>query len=131
VIEMSLYQRIKYIADKKGIQYKDIATELNVSQNTVTNWFKGQNSMKAELIPIIAKYLRVSIDQLFQEVEMPLSKTYAENDKINEANEPCANCAAMQAKIDKLNEDLIESQKETIAALRGEAKKEMPLNHTA
>lgn len=45
----------------------------------------------------------------------------------NVANEPCANCAVMQAKIDKLSEDLIESQKETIAALKGEHKKEKPL----
>jgi len=39
-------------------------------------------------------------------------------------DKPCPDCAVLQNKINKLNEDLIESQKETIAALRGEHKKE-------
>lgn len=118
---MSIYQRIKEIADAKGIQYKDIAIELNVSQNTVTNWFKGQNSMKAELIPVIAKYLRVSIDQLFQEVGTPFRKNLVVEEKMKAVEEPvaCYNCGILQKKIDQLNKDLIESQKETIAALRG------------
>lgn len=94
-----LYQNIKKLADNRKIQYKDIAETLGVSQNTVTNWFKGQNSMKAEFIPTIAKLLRVSIEELFrEEKEQPPLKVLKTEEVINVVEEPpqgwiCPVCA--------------------------------------
>ena len=64
---MSIYKIIKQIAEKKGIQQKDIAAILDVRPNTVNNWFQGNTSMKAELVPEIARILGVSIEELYKE----------------------------------------------------------------
>lgn len=102
-----MYKRIKEIAEKKRIQQKEIAEALNVGVNTVNNWFQENTSMKAEQIPLIAKVLRVSIEQIFQKVGTPLQKNLIAEEVMNVANEPCANCAAMQAEINKWKDKYI------------------------
>lgn len=105
---VDLYQNIKKLADNRKIQYKDIAETLGVSQNTVTNWFKGQNSMKAEFIPVIAKLLRVSIDQLFQEVVTPLKNIDQTPElKLDAAEDGCAMCKVKDAEINKWKDKYI------------------------
>lgn len=67
-------------------------------------------------------------DMLVQEADNKAG--YPDNDIQNHVNEPCPNCAAMQAEINRLNNKLIESKEETISALKGD-KKEVKSKNSA
>ncbi|MFV0521771.1 MAG: helix-turn-helix transcriptional regulator [Mangrovibacterium sp.] len=64
-IAESISLNIKYIANRKNIQQKDIAQALKATTNTVNNWFNGSTTPKADLMPDIAGLLRVPVQVLF------------------------------------------------------------------
>lgn len=103
-----MYKRIKEIAEKKRIQQKEIAEALNVGVNTVNNWFQENTSMKAEQIPLIAKVLRVRIDQLFQEVGTPLKDNYQITEiKLDTVEDGCQKCREKDVEINKWKDKYI------------------------
>jgi len=62
---MEIYLNIRNIAKKKNIQQKALAASLNVTVQTMTNYFNGRTKITADQIPMFAKLLRVDIEDLF------------------------------------------------------------------
>jgi hypothetical protein len=59
-------------------------------------------------------------------------KKYAEYEKQNRVEEPCPNCARLQAKVNELNDELQKSKDKYIYLLEnGQPKKENPSSRTA
>ena len=58
-------ENIKRVSMLKGIKQIQIAEYLNVSQGTVSNWFKGLNSIDIEHLADLCSFLNVSLDQIF------------------------------------------------------------------
>lgn len=56
---------IKRVCASRGVHQVDIARHLKVSQGTVSNWFKGTNSIDIENLAELCRYLGVSLDQVF------------------------------------------------------------------
>lgn len=56
--------RVKDVADRKGITYGDIAKQMNVSRQSVTNWTTGQRKMKLDDLQEIAHILKCEIAEL-------------------------------------------------------------------
>lgn len=57
-------ENIKKICSLKGIRQVDISERMGVSQGTVSNWFKGTNSIDIENIAKLCAVLGVSLDQI-------------------------------------------------------------------
>jgi len=53
----------KTLSDLSISRYK-LAKDLNISQQTVANWYHGENEPKATQIAILCNYLDVSADYL-------------------------------------------------------------------
>lgn len=98
----AIYQTIKHLAEKKKIQQKEIAEALNVGTNTVNNWFQGKTSMKAEQIPLIAKCLRVSISELFNENTVSLEEKAKREEALHIVGEDyiCPNCYKFKSEVE-------------------------------
>ena len=58
-------ENIKKVCSLKGIRQVDIAERMGVSQGTVSNWFKGTNSIDIENLAELCSFLGVSVDQIF------------------------------------------------------------------
>ena len=58
-------ENIKKVCSLKGIRQVDIAERMGVSQGTVSNWFKGTNSIDIENLAELCSFLGVSLDQIF------------------------------------------------------------------
>lgn len=58
-------ENIKKICILKGIRQVDIAEHMGVSQGTVSNWFKGTNSIDIENLAKLCLFLGVSLDQVY------------------------------------------------------------------
>lgn len=56
--------RVKDVADRKGITYGDIAKQMNVSRQSVTNWTTGQRKMKLDDLQEIARILKCETAEL-------------------------------------------------------------------
>ena len=62
---MSLLRLKEIIKSKKDYSGKDLAEDLSVSVNTVSNWSKGHNTPSGEDLLRIAKALEVDVRDLF------------------------------------------------------------------
>lgn len=58
-------ENIRKVCALKGIRQVDIAERMKVSQGTVSNWFKGTNSIDIENLAELCQFLGVSLDQIF------------------------------------------------------------------
>ena len=74
-IDMTTFERIKFLADKQGKNLKTVATELGFSENAIYKW-KTQ-SPTSENLSKVADYFDVSVDSLLGRKE---KTTYAETD---------------------------------------------------
>lgn len=64
-IRKTIGENIKKICSLKGIRQVDISEHMGVSQGTVSNWFKGTNSIDIENLAELCSFLGVSLDQIF------------------------------------------------------------------
>ena len=64
-IRKSVGENIKKVCQLKGIRQVDISEHMKVSQGTVSNWFKGTNSIDIENLAELCSFLGVSLDQIF------------------------------------------------------------------
>lgn len=62
--EKSIGEKIKELREEKGIQAKDIADYLGVTQSAMSNYEKGKRSIDTDTLVKIAKYLNVTTDFL-------------------------------------------------------------------
>lgn len=58
-------ENIRKVCALKGLRQVDIAEHMKVSQGTVSNWFKGTNSIDIENLAELCQFLGVSLDQIF------------------------------------------------------------------
>lgn len=59
--------RLKDLRKAIGITQAELALELGVQQNTVSQWENGERAMKADTLPKLAQILGCTIDALFAE----------------------------------------------------------------
>lgn len=64
-IRKTIAENIRKICSLKGIRQVEIAEAMGVSQGTVSNWFKGTNSIDIENLASLCDYLGVSLDQIY------------------------------------------------------------------
>lgn len=64
-IRKTVGENIKKVCALKGIRQVDISEHMGVSQGTVSNWFKGVNSIDIENLAELCAFLGVSLDQIF------------------------------------------------------------------
>lgn len=65
------FKNLRAIREDKDIKQKDIASYLNVSQNTYSQYETGVISLTAELLIKLADYYKVSIDYLLDRTNNP------------------------------------------------------------
>lgn len=58
---MTIIERIVELLEKKGMSITSFSKQLNLRQSTVSNWKNRNSNPPAELLPIIAKVLDVSV----------------------------------------------------------------------
>jgi len=64
-IRKTIGENIKKVCALKGIRQVEIADNLGVSPGTVSNWFKGTNSIDIENLAQLCEFLGVSLDQIY------------------------------------------------------------------
>lgn len=106
---MNIHLRIKEIAEKKNITQDEIGLALGVTGKTAHNYLNGHTKISIEQLSVISKTLRVSIDQIFQEVGAPLQKHLLVEEKLNAVEEPgiCFKCLEKEAEINKWKDKYI------------------------
>lgn len=57
--------RLKELRKKNGLSQAEFAKQINVAQNTVSNWENGNRSIDSEKAITIAEFFGVTIDYLF------------------------------------------------------------------
>lgn len=80
-IRKTIGANIKRVCRLKGIRQVDVSEYMGVSQGTVSNWFKGINSIDIENLAKLCLYLGVSLDQIFGIVPMSPETVISEEEK--------------------------------------------------
>ena len=62
---LNIGKRIKALRKNKNITQNELAEVLNVSLQSVSKWETGNSIPDVELLPIIARYLGITMDELF------------------------------------------------------------------
>ena len=65
------FKNLRSIREDKDIRQKDIASYLNVSQNTYSQYETGVISLTAEVLIKLARFYNVSIDYLLDQTDNP------------------------------------------------------------
>ena len=65
------FKNLRAIREDRDIKQKDIASYLNVSQNTYSQYETGVISLTAEVLVKLADYYCVSIDYLLDRTDNP------------------------------------------------------------
>ncbi len=66
-----LFKNLRGIREDKDIKQKDVASYLNVSQNTYSQYETGVISLTAEVLIKLSDYYGVSIDYLLDRTNNP------------------------------------------------------------
>lgn len=64
-IRKTIGENIKKVCALKGIRQVEISEHMGVSQGTVSNWFKGTNSIDIENLAELCAFIGVSLDQIY------------------------------------------------------------------
>lgn len=75
-------ENIKKVCALKGIRQVEISEKLGVSQGTVSNWFKGTNSIDIENLAALCEFLGVSLDQIYGVVPMDSSVILSQDELV-------------------------------------------------
>lgn len=63
--------RVKDVSDRKGVTYTEIAKQMSISRQSLTNWTTGQRKMKLDDLQEIANILKCEITEL-----LPVGKDF-------------------------------------------------------
>ena len=76
--------RLKELRREKGISQKELATIMNVAQNTISNWENENRGIDSKTLAILADLLNVSVDYLLgipsSDITVAEPKNHASND---------------------------------------------------
>ena len=64
-IKKTVGENLRKICKVKGIKNYQIADYMNVSESSVSHWFRGDNSFDIDNLYKLCRYLGVSLDQVF------------------------------------------------------------------
>lgn len=116
-----IYVNVNELMRRKKLLQIDLAKELGVDKKTVNNWLNLKKGMRAEKIPLIAKFLNVSINELYGVTEKPFKTVnepppnyYSKNDECNELRKEIK---ALREKHDNLNDKYNELNEKYIRIL--------------
>ena len=85
-MELRIGENIKRLRKAKDITQEDFAAMLGVSSQSVSRWEKGICYPDMELLPALAGYFKVSVDELLGVGELEKSRKYEEINKTWEKN---------------------------------------------
>ena len=80
-IRNTVGENIKLACEIKGIRQIDIAEHMGVSQASVSNWVKGNNSIDIEKLAELCGYLGVTLDQIYGLKPIKTDDTITEEQK--------------------------------------------------
>ena len=80
-IRNTVGENIKLACEIKGIRQIDIAEHMGVSQASVSNWVKGNNSIDIEKLAELCGYLGVTLDQIYGLKPIKTDDTISEEQK--------------------------------------------------
>lgn len=60
--------QLKYYREKNSFSQTDIAERIGVSQQAVAKWEAGESMPRADKLPILAKLLNCTTDELLENV---------------------------------------------------------------
>lgn len=107
---MEMYLKIKELLEQRRMTQQEFGEALNVTSQTAFNYLNGRTKITADIVPEIAKFLRV-----------PITSLYKSSDELNTmenmVNEPLPDYVLNNANC-KDKDILIESQQETIKLLK-------------
>ncbi len=64
MMSIRIGENITFLRKKKGLTQDELAKELNVSNQAVSKWEAGKCCPDIELLPVLAHFFEVSIDEL-------------------------------------------------------------------
>ena len=79
-IRKTIGENIKKVCALKGIRQVEISEKLGVSQGTVSNWFKGTNSIDIENLASLCEFIGVSLDQIYGVAPLTPSVTLSQDE---------------------------------------------------
>ena len=94
-MKLTIGEKIKALRKRDGRKQEDLAIALGVSNQAVSRWEKDGSYPDMELIPAIANYFNVSIDELFgysKDREEKLKTILAKSEKAIGENGDMAEC---------------------------------------
>ena len=97
-MKLTIGEKIKALRKRDGRKQEDLAIALGVSNQAVSRWEKDGSYPDMELIPAIANYFNVSIDELFgysKDREEKLRTILAKSDKAIVESGDMAECVEM------------------------------------
>lgn len=62
---MHLAQNLKYLMEQKGLTLTRLSKETGIPKQTIHNWLCGARPGRIEQVFEIAKYFKVSLEELF------------------------------------------------------------------
>ena len=80
-VRQTVSKNIRQVCSLKRIRQVEIAEHLGVSQSTVSNWFKGTNSIDIENLAELCSFLGVSLDQVFGVEPINAKDTFSPEEK--------------------------------------------------
>ena len=60
---------LKYLRLRAGLTQQELAAKVGVQHPTVSRWESGRQRIECDRLPLLAKVLDCSIDDLFREVQ--------------------------------------------------------------
>ncbi|MBV5316113.1 MAG: helix-turn-helix transcriptional regulator [Prolixibacteraceae bacterium] len=111
---MSVKLRLSAFLELNKISQKEISELLGIKPGTISGIISGKSKITTDQLAILAAHFN-NLDLrwlLTGEESIPIKSedgniSYYKNNILNVANEPCANCAILQKKIDNLNDKYI------------------------
>ena len=84
-MSLKIHEQIVALRKQKGVTQSELANVLGVSNQSVSKWESGQCCPDIQLLPVLAKYFGVSIDELMG-LEAPQNSSPEELDPKNNSN---------------------------------------------
>ncbi|HOO07565.1 MAG TPA: XRE family transcriptional regulator [Ruminococcus sp.] len=73
-------KRIKYYRERQGLEQKDVAREVGITANTVSNWENGRTRPDFSVVPKLCDILQITLYELYG-IDNPLN-TYTAKEQI-------------------------------------------------
>ena len=73
---MNTVEKIIFLIQQRGIEQKQFANDIGISQQAISEWKSGKTQSYKKHIDKIAEYFNVSVDYLLERTDDPAPKNY-------------------------------------------------------